>query len=569
MQLKGQQNFKNKFDALPKIEQDFLKILATAFEVISVDSFYKILQSANIYNSTGRSIGQRELESTLYNLKEKEWVDNSTKGEYFCIESVEKQIIKEAYLDTRFPLFLLAIREILPAKERSWMRKPRNFTVCIRELQIALLQKDKTAFHNWLNTIKQYYPEKLSGNKTLAFLFEDHFEPEWIATFPDDFQYSVLENIIFLNIHQLKSIEHYVHYLETHKEINNNSTIGKQYRSLLGNAYIFQGKIKDKDAYFRNYARMAWVAFLVGDNKDAIELFEKALESLQKISGQTNIYFHHAAGPFYLFALLKRGDSNDHQKIINYCEWAKGGVFTSTYTYISAIIYQLKNKHQKVEILMATPPASSFDYLIKALVNHWIGEELPKQELAHLKELHTKAKQAGFLWIEMELAQVLGEVESNHQQLNKNSISPPKDKTNRLVWLLDMENEIIQPKEQTLNKSGSWSKGRNTALKRLVRGEVACMNVQDHKIVTHIGVSSFGYYGAEEYAFHFKEAIQEMVDHPYVFRYDNPTIPIELITRQPELLIDEKGDYFEFYFAHPIDKEGINPCSLVTFRRWI
>ena len=102
---------------------------------------------------------------------------------------------------------------------------------------------------------------------------------------------------------------------------------------------------------------MAWVAFLVGDNKDAIELFEKALESLQKKSGQTNIYFHHAAGPFYLLALLKRGDSSDHQKILDYCEWGKGGLFTNAYAYISAIIYQLKNKYQKVETLMATPPS--------------------------------------------------------------------------------------------------------------------------------------------------------------------------------------------------------------------
>ena len=140
MQLKGQQSFKEKFDALLKMEQDFLKVLATAFEVMPTDTFYKILHSANVYNNTGRSIGQRELENTLYDLKEKGWVDSSSKGEYFCVESVEKQIIKEAYIDTRFPLFLLAIRETLPAKERSWMRKPRNYTVCIRELQIALLQ---------------------------------------------------------------------------------------------------------------------------------------------------------------------------------------------------------------------------------------------------------------------------------------------------------------------------------------------------------------------------------------------------------------------------------------------
>ena len=597
--MKGLQEFKNKFGLLNKIEQNFLSILATAYETMTVKNFYTILTNASIHNAQGRTISIREVELLVVNLKEKGWVETPSLGEFHCVATYEKHLLQEAFDSNQFPLFLMAIREVLPTKERSWMRKPRNFHVCIRELQIALLQKNIEEFHTWLTAIKQYYPGKLTQNSSLAFLFEDHFEPDWIASFPDDFQYQVLENIIFQNIRTLRSIDTYVSYLETHPEIDNKSAISKQYRSLLGNAYIFQGKIKGKDIFFKNYARMAWVAFLMGDNADAIQLFEKALDSLYKISGHKNIYFYHAAGPFYILALLKQGHTADHSKILNYCKLGAAGLFGNTYGYLSTIIYQLQNNPSKIEILLNIVPQSSVEWLFKALVTYWLGEDLSKKEVNYLKDLYQKSKEANLQWISLELASILAEFETtpslantyrktakklekatglisiiNSQKviekwagaLQALKTIPKKQETQierqkkatRLVWLVDMEHEIIQAKEQTLNKTGSWSKGKNVALKRLVQADVVSMSEQDHRIANKIKRSSYGYYGAEEYTIDFKEAILEMVGHPAIFRHDNAAIPIEINSGKPELLVDEKDGFFEFYFAHPIDTIGIN-----------
>jgi len=592
----GLKEFTQTFNQLSKLEQDFLKILATAHESMSAKHFHKILKSANIYNKHGRTLSEKEIEQLISVLKEKEWIEAPSLGDFYCINVYEKHLVKEAAKDNRFPLFVMAIREILPAKERSWMVKPRNFDVCIRELQIAILQKNKEAYTHWIQTINKYFSEQSTTAQSLGVLFDETFDPEWIHDFPDVFQYEVLEKIIFNNLHKLESIEVFVTYLVQHPEIDKNSTIGKQYRSLLGNAYIFQGKIKDKDAYFKNYARMAWVNFLKGNNKKAIELFEKALKNVQKISQSKRIYFHHAAGPFYILALFKRGLVSDHSTILNYCIWAKGGVFTSSYAYLSTIVYHLKNNLKKVDELMAIPPQSSFDYLIKALVTYWMGEDLSKAEVLTLEQNVQKAKNAGFEWMEMEYASILSEVAPGEEKASKykqtakllaknigvtsiiNAVqvvekweraldalttinSKPtyasKDKSTRLVWLLDIENEIIQPKEQSLNKGGTWSKGRNAALKRLVEGELDSMLQQDHRIAATIKASNYGYYGSTEYSFNFKEAISKMVEHPHLFRLDNPNIPIDLNKGKPELLVDEKDQHIEFYFAYPIHEEGI------------
>ena len=596
MSIIGPKEFSQTFNQLSKLEQDFLKILATAHESMSAKHFYKILTSANIYNRNGRTVSEKEIEQLISILKEKEWIEAPSLGEFYCIGAYEKHLVKEAAKDTRFLLFVMSIREVLPTKERSWMVKPRNFDVCVRELQIAILQKNKEAYSQWITTIGKYFPEHSTSAQSLGVLFDETFDPDWINTFPNVFQYEVLEKIIFNNLHKLKSIDGFVKYLEQHSEIDKNSTIGKQYRSLLGNAYIFQGKIKGKDAYFKNYARMAWVNFLKGNNKKAIELFEKALKSVQKISQSKRIYFHHAAGPFYILALFKRGLVSDHKTILNYCIWAQGGIFTNSYAYLSAIVYHLNNKLKKASELMATAPQSSFDHLIKAMANYWMGEELTKPELQVLAQNSQKAKDAGFQWMEMELASILSEIIPEEEKARKyektakhlaqtigvtsiiNSVqvvekweraldalttinsdlaSASNDKSTRLIWLLDIENEIIQPKEQSLNKGGSWSKGRNAALKRLVSGEIDSMLQQDHRIAATIKTSNFGYYGSTEYSFNFKEAISKMVEHPHLFRLDNPNIPIDLNKGKPELLVDEKDQHIEFYFAYPIHEEGI------------
>ena len=142
----GLKEFKQKFTPLSKLEKDFLKILATAHEAMSAKNFHKILNIANIYNSNGRTLSAKEITQLVSILNEKKWIKAPSLGEFYCVEDYEKHLVKEAAADTRFLLFVMAIREVLPAKERSWMLKPRNFDVCVRELQIAILQKNKEIY---------------------------------------------------------------------------------------------------------------------------------------------------------------------------------------------------------------------------------------------------------------------------------------------------------------------------------------------------------------------------------------------------------------------------------------
>jgi SNF2 family DNA or RNA helicase len=113
-----------------------------------------------------------------------------------------------------------------------------------------------------------------------------------------------------------------------------------------------------------------------------------------------------------------------------------------------------------------------------------------------------------------------------------------KSATARVCYLLDMDSGFIQPVLQTMNAKGMWSAGRSIALKRFKEQQVDGMTEQDRKVAAS-GISySSGYYGATDYQIDFNKAISELCGHPYLFLYSNPSVSIELVKAQPEIITE-------------------------------
>ena len=123
----------------------------------------------------------------------------------------------------------------------------------------------------------------------------------------------------------------------------------------------------------------------------------------------------------------------------------------------------------------------------------------------------------------------------------KGEVQKKESATVRVCYLVNMDNNYIQPISQTLNAKGIWSAGRNIALKRFKDQLVDGMTEQDRRVAVTITYSS-GYYGATEYYMDFDKAIAELCGHPYLFLYSNQSVSIELVKAQPEIMT-EKGKY--------------------------
>ncbi len=118
----------------------------------------------------------------------------------------------------------------------------------------------------------------------------------------------------------------------------------------------------------------------------------------------------------------------------------------------------------------------------------------------------------------------------------------------RMSWWITYytpNNFRIYPKEQSQKKNGEWSKGRVVALHHLVDPDPTrffYLTPQDQQICRHIiSTYNYGYYSYNATPEMDDAAIIDLVGHPLVFVDEGEDIPIELISAEPQLLVEQKG----------------------------
>jgi superfamily II DNA or RNA helicase len=131
------------------------------------------------------------------------------------------------------------------------------------------------------------------------------------------------------------------------------------------------------------------------------------------------------------------------------------------------------------------------------------------------------------------------------------------NKKSRFVWFIDFDKEELEAREQTLNKSGSWSKGRKVALKRVKEGDVENMTPQDVAIAKAIEEVHGRYYPQGQFKIIYAEALTALVGHPHLYLAQNPAVAVELVSRKPQLLVDEHDDRLSLRFAQEFNGPGV------------
>ena len=243
-----------------------------------------------------------------------------------------------------------------------------------------------------------------------------------------------------------------------------------------------------------------------------------------------------------------------------------------------------------------------FTHFFKMLVRFWVDLDSARKNRSGLDRLFLEAKEQGILWVSMELAMLLGHLDPENKfsydvycdQVKKSTgmvsvlpIFPREEKwqkaltalkqlthgahnekkkvgsaERRLIWLISLEAyevTTIQPKEQVLGKTGRWSKGRLVGLKRLKEegSSLDYLTDQDRKICGSIVRESEYYYHKYTYRFDWQRAIPLMVGHPLVFWQDNPTVAVELVQAEPELMVKKKGSNVSIQFSEGFGESGV------------
>lgn len=586
------QAFKVKYDSLSIFEKDMLQVLALIFEEVTIDVFTKVLKKVGIDELDGRTITVRKIQELAERMIAKGFIQFSGKRTCYIREYYRRHLVQEAFLANRWKAAVLAIHDLYPMEESYW-RGPRAYKTCLREMQFALLANNSDKYNTVRTTAEKHFKSDVRKMPPEDYFFFNPLNVPLLKQQTDDLQAIILYQSIFGAIDNLQPIDEYLSYLSQEIASNPNQ---EDFKTLLANGLIFQGKLAGNEHLFDNVTRQAWVAFLKGDNEKAIVLFEEDFKQVKKKTRKKKIYLEHIAAPLHLVALLKTNQPIHYGTILTHAKNAQVSQTKPAFNYLSAMVYHLSNEKELANKLIDTNTGNttSLDLIFQAMVACWMEIKPSDRYLKMLDEKFKAAQKSGLKWLELEFAYILAKVarkaadkevyakraaaltkETGIQSMitavkkveewervlrsleamtgGTTGIASKQENEVRVAWLVDFKKGYIQPKEQKVNKSGKWSKGRNIALKRLKGGGVDAMSIEDHRIAkTIIEDRSYGYYGSVDYYFDGIKTYRAMIGHPLLFRYDNPTIPIELTEVNPELIVEEKPGRFEIKFSHPI-----------------
>ena len=123
---------------------------------------------------------------------------------------------------------------------------------------------------------------------------------------------------------------------------------------------------------------------------------------------------------------------------------------------------------------------------------------------------------------------------------------PKNDNASRLIWEMDTANYVptFKAREQKLNSKG-WSKGRRVALKRLATDYASIDFLTDADIVMCQAIQirqNWDYYQSKDYVLEGPSALIAAKDVAFLFLEDQLDHSVELIQKEPELLIREHKD---------------------------
>ncbi|MRT94228.1 DEAD/DEAH box helicase [Ancylomarina sp. 16SWW S1-10-2] len=185
---------------------------------------------------------------------------------------------------------------------------------------------------------------------------------------------------------------------------------------------------------------------------------------------------------------------------------------------------------------------------------------------SEILELRDLAQRNKYHWFVAELDYILSKIDKKHPVKSQKWIIPiiseiviqePWEKSllalnhifenkkkkpsinRRLVWEVNFNYFDIKALEQSLGKTGNWSKGKPISFKRLKETALSFSTKQDEKIIEHI-TKRMGYRGYEYY-FDTEEAFSDLCGHPYIYKLGQPNYTVELKKEELELQVTKEG----------------------------
>lgn len=362
-----------------------------------------------------------------------------------------------------------------------------------------------------------------------------------------------------------------------------------------------RGIIPEIDGSDYTFGLMGSLLFVEGRNKEAITSFETDHKELRRRLGKKNISFSGLGGLLYPLALLKSPDEVGLKKAQQLLSWSlspKGysEFGLSPYNSLKGILHaQLLDIEEARRIIADESEAVGvFPCLFNAIASYWVDGRLSEKMIERIVPIFHAAAKAGMNWVALESAALLmragREAPGLREFLDKVAdkcgvrsvvasivTEAPWEKSlraliqidgqsevhagqkaaaaQRLIWLVAYEDGMLSlhPLEQKLTARGEWSKGRPVAMSRIFnRTRLDFISLQDQAVC--VALKQDQYYYGDNYKFDMNKLLPALVGHPLLFLEKSPSVQVEFVRGEPEVIVAKSGSRFKITFAAEVDE---------------
>jgi superfamily II DNA or RNA helicase len=508
-----------------------------------------------------------------------------------CLPAVRESATREAVAEGRFEALARAVKRVLPVA-LAWNRTAafRTREQGLREVRIAFYRQDGRALQQTLWEYHRQFPADGSSEPPLVTLSARPFDRDWFLGLTPPMRAAAAGDVLAWSALRLEPCPELLECLEQDRV-----PVPAAVRVFQADVYILRGRLAEAEEALRDVegparaVRLAWLAFLRGQNEEAVAQFESGLHDLRREQSKADAFYRSYGGLFYLLALLKSRVPAHLERLVGCLAAAEAEpLWQETCQSIRSVVAAMGGTAAEGELRLPAEDAPDALALIGLACACLVRPEAVPA--ARLERLWERSRASGFEWAASEAAAMLaaatGREDCRHYARAFRArtgvaglvgtvvlyeaweraldtlagVTQPPPATleesateTRFVWFLTLADSsatppVLRPAEQHRTAKGAWTRGRTVPLADLytLAGRPVAMTEQDHRICAAITVRADRWKpDAVEYAFRSDLALVEMVGHPLLFWEDNPRVRLELAQGEPELIIRESGDTIE------------------------
>ena len=591
------------YEDLPSLDRGVLQLMSIIYEDVGKAVLLEYIRSCDIPAFKTGGLSQTGLAQIINRLIKENLVVKGNYQQFRCHILVVEEATRRAVRGGHFAAMVKVVQGKRSISSYGDYPYFSSYQKALRELRIAFHQGNMLRVQSILAECERSFPRDFFQYPPWLLIFNNPLYPDDIRSLPADLPAQALTTLFTAAVRNLEPATETTALAERLLAENRCPEVMRYY---LAEQALLRGDLAKARSYLvsvendHDQALRGWLAFLDGANEDAIQYYENALKLLRKRTRKRKIYFDHLAGVFFVLALLA---SNTAARLRQAMEVA-APLFErdAHYPYLTAYrilrevveLQQGQRKHlEPFDVTVRIPPADCFFQLMAMFWLH-ADEAQPLRE--PVTALLNTARENGYVWFATELTELLqsisettpaslagkdegseGQAAATRRPLIRlfhlkepweHALSALLDVSRlgqetasgsapaRLVWWITWLKSgdcAISPREQKRDARGQWTLGRPVALKRLYGASknLEFLTPQDREICASIRPSSSGYYGSVAYEINPDKALPLLVGHPLIFWEDNPSVRVELVRGEPELLVTPKGSQWRLELSPP------------------